>query len=201
MDLDLDIGSLIGRKPTKLAAEVTRELAKDDLQLLTEERGVQPVAIKRLTARHHSLARSLAAGVTQGEAAIINGYTDSRVSILMKDPTFRELYEFYKRDKDAAYIGMHEQLAGLAQDAIEELRDRMEDDPADFSKSMLMDIIVRTADRTGHGPATTNNSNMTLNVNVAERLGAARKRVADAKIVDITPKGDDDGGSANKRTT
>jgi len=185
MDLDLDIGSLIGRKPREIAAEVVGELRESDLALLTEERGIKPQAIARLTHRHHSLARSLASGLKACDAAIICGYTESRVSILMKDPTFVELYEFYKRDTDQAYIDMHEQLAGLSQDAIDELRFRLEETPEDFSKAMLLEIITKGADRTGHGPATTSNQNLNLNVNVAERLGAARQRVAAAKVIDV----------------
>jgi len=191
MELDLrELGltdTLRGRKKLELTAEVVGELEAADLVLLSEERGIKPQGLKRLTTRHHALARGLASGLSDPDVAHINGYTPSRVSVLKGDPAFKELVEHYKKNVEAEYLDMHDQLAGLSQDAIQELRGRLEDAPADFSKQMLLDIVTKGADRVGHGPSTTTNTN--VNVNIAERLGNARKRIAAAKeLIDITPE-------------
>ena len=50
--------------------------------------------IKRLTHRHHNLARTLASGVKPGDAAIMCGYSPCRGFILQTTPAFNRLGHF-----------------------------------------------------------------------------------------------------------
>lgn len=188
MDLSLELAPprTRGRAPAHIEIEGTRPLRPDDLVLLGEEKGSTLNPIKRLSERHHALAKAIASGVKPGEAGIICGYSNSRVSILQADPSFKELVKFYTEQKDAQYLEMHERIAGLSVDALEELRERLEEDPDSFSNGLLLDLVTKMADRSGNGPSTTSTQNVNVNVNLADRLQAARERVAKSREIEGT---------------
>lgn len=177
MDLDTEIFRTRGRASRPVGAEVVRELDRADLTLLGDEKGSRPPALKRLSERRHALARNLAGGMSPSEAAIICGYCLSRVSILQDDPAFKELLQFYRADVEAQYRDLHVRLSGLALDAADELTTRLEETPEDISIGQLLEITKMGADRTGFGPQSSS-TNVNLNVDLAGRLEAARKRVA-----------------------
>lgn len=152
-----------------------RPLVQADLVLLQSEKGSTTPPLKRLRDRHHALARLLAAGRTPGEAAVICAYDPSRVSILQNDPAFRELVAFYREKVVEAYGDMHEQLAGMSMDAVVLIRERMEDQGDAIGLTTLVELAKMGADRTGHGPKST--SDVNVNVNLASRLEEARKRL------------------------
>lgn len=186
MDLDLPLIRTIGRVQRKLVAVEGRELNEADLALLDVERGIEPQPLKRLSERHHALARLLAQGTSPGEAAIVTGLTVSRVSILKSDPAFLELVEFYKEKVDLAYSDMHSTLAGLSLDAAITLRERLEETPEDISIGQLLEITKLGADRTGFGPKSTQDVN--VNVGLAQKMQEARERAAARRnAIDLTP--------------
>lgn len=175
--------------------EVVRELTTDDLKALTEVRGDQESVplVERLRARHHSLARALARGLTNWEASHITGYSPSRVSILKGDPAFQELVRHYKKMIDAELVDLATVLADGAADAMHVLQDRLEINPESFSNGDLMQYARMNLDRAGFGPQT--NTNTKVEINMGDRLKAARnrhdkfKRLRDeSNIVDVTPK-------------
>lgn len=173
----------MGRATKPLSAVQVRELDDVDVALLGEEKGSRAPALKRLSERHHALARCLASGMEPGDAAITCGYVASRVSILQADPAFQELLAFYRQDVNTKYLDMHGVLAGLSQDAAMELRERLEDDiqsdDKKISMTQLMELTKLGADRTGFGPQS---SQVNVNVDLAGRLQAARERVAMRRI-------------------
>lgn len=176
----------VGRSAVSVDVEVVREITEDDLMLLEEPRpkSTAPV-VKQLRERHHALARLLAAGIPHWEAAAITGYEPSRVSILRRDPAFQNLISFYTEKKDAAFADVHANLNGLTVDALSVIRERLEENPDDFSNHELRELVKVGADRSGHGPT---NTNIQVNVGLAQRLEAARKRVIEARAIDITPE-------------
>lgn len=184
MDLELEIG-----QPTRareLSWTVVRPLTRADLALLEVDKGVKPQSlVKRLSQRHHGLARALASGLTPAQAGAATGYTSSRVSILQGDPAFQELVTFYQGEIDAKFVEVHELLAGVTTDALLELQERLEDAPDKFKVAELLEITKMGADRTGNGP--TSKQEVNVNVNLAQRLEQARKRVAD-RMIDVTPE-------------
>lgn len=181
MDLSTEIFRTRGRAGKPVTASIVRELDGADLSLLQEEKGSAAPPIKRLSQRHHALARNLASGMAPGEAAVICGYSLSRVSILQDDPAFKELLAFYRADVTAQYRDLHVRLSGLALDAADELAQRLEDSPGDVSIGQLMEITKMGADRTGFGPQTSQ-TNLNVNIDLASRLEAARKRVRERVI-------------------
>lgn len=172
MDLDLP---LTGRKASPILAEVVRSLTEADVALLSTERGIQPSSIKKLTDSHHALARCLAEGMKDADAAAITGYTPSRISVLRDSPLFAELIEHYRANKDAAVADLHERMATLGLDLVETLRERLETEPEKIGTGLVLEALKTVADRTGHGPQS-KTTNVNLNVSLASRVAEGRKR-------------------------
>lgn len=147
-------GRTRGRRAAPLEAEKLRELRPADLALLDVEGrpAGSPKLLAKLGERHHSLARALAAGMKDGQAAIITGYCVSRISTLKVDPAFQGLLDFYRSNLDSTYADLHERMATLSLDAVNRLQELMEEDPDSLSPSLTLDIVKALADRTGHGP-------------------------------------------------
>ena len=190
LNLDLTVSGLRGRKKVPIVVEDSGELEPADLAALAAERGLKAPALKRLSDRHHALARDLAMGVKPGVAGITHGYNANRVSMLLADNSFKELVEHYRQLPDAHYADVAERLAGMSVDAIEELRRRLEEEPEELGTNQLVEITKLGADRTGYGPQSAS-LNVHVHSGLAEKLEAARKRVA--KMRDITPKETQDG--------
>lgn len=149
-DLGLNIVNLAGPgRPAKpLEAEIVRPLEIADLELaaVTERRSAPP-PLKRITDRHHALARLLAAGTPEGEAALILNYDPSRISILKNSPAFQELLALYRAEVDREFATTLDHMAGLSRDALLELRERLEEDPDKFSNRELLSITTDLIDR------------------------------------------------------
>ncbi len=184
--LDLTLAEL-GHRPSKpLNVGEPVALQESDIMLLSEDRGTQAPPIKKLRERHHSLARMLADGMKDGDAAIACGFSASRVSILKGDPAFQELVAFYRERRAERYYDGHKAMAELHLDTVMELTDRLEEKPEDFSLGHLMELAKLTADRTGLGVST--KTNVDVRVGLADRLTSARERVL--RMRDVTPAGE-----------
>lgn len=188
MGLQIDIGDLVGpgRRKLPLEAEYVRELSDADLGILAvTDRETIPAPIKRITERHHMVARLLAAGTSPGEVSALTGYDNSRISVLQNSPAMQELIALYRAEVNTQFAHTLDHLAGLSKDAILELRLRLEEEPEEFSVKELKDVAELALDRTGYGKATTVNSN--VNVSLAARLETARARakaISHGQIID-----------------
>lgn len=172
MDLDFP---LIGQKERPVLAEAVRPLTEADVAMLATERSIQPSAIKRLTAGHHSLARCLALGMKDVEAAAITGYTPSRISVLRDSPLFAELIAHYTSQADSAVADVQKQLLDLALTGINEIQQRLEDEPEKISTGIVNEITKSALDRAGFGPQS-KTTNLNVNVSLAERVAEGRRR-------------------------
>jgi hypothetical protein len=157
-----------------------RPITDDDLPELEKPRASQAPAIKRIGARHHALAKMLAQGIGPGEAAARCGYAISRVSILQDDTLFKELVKHYRSLVEIAFVEVQEKLAGIASDALDELSERLENEPGEFANDELMSLVKMGADRTGNGPSST--VKQQVNISIASRLDAARDRLRTIRI-------------------
>lgn len=192
MDLELDITALStpGRRPVALDATVIRDLRPADFILLTENRSTQPAELKRVTERHHAIARLLASGMKSGEVAATLGITLNRISILKNSPAFAELLALYVDTKDLEFAEVASRMAGVSKDALNLIQDRLEDDPDTFTHKELREVATAFADRTGHGP-TAKSVAVSINATMGDRLEAARNRAKAAALgttIDITPE-------------
>lgn len=157
------------------AAVISRELTEDDIASLEKiDRGSKAPTVKALRQRHHKLARALAEGMPEIEAAIHCDYSLSRVSILKSDPAFMELIQFYMQRVNVQYEEFHAKLATLGDTAVSVLIERVEDDPDAIETSELRKLAEFASDRTGYGP--TKNVDANVTIGFAARLEAARAR-------------------------
>lgn len=182
MGLDL---RTTGRAKKAFSAEVERELGLEDVASLLEEKGVAAPQIVQLRERHHALARLIAEGKKPGEAAILCRYSQSRMSVLLADPAFRELVAHYAELVNEEFVDFQGKLAELALDAALILQSRMEDKPDELSDALVLQIIQVGADRTGHGPSQKVEHNH--KIGLADRLNSARSRI-ETTFKDITPQ-------------
>lgn len=149
LQLNIDQALRSGRRPAVLDYEVVREVNEADIELLaTKELGEAAPPLKRITDRHHSLARLLASGTPENEAAAIVNYDLSRVSILKASPAFQELIALYRKEVNAQFATTLDHMAGLSRDALLELRDRLENEPEKFTANELRALVTEMVDRT-----------------------------------------------------
>jgi len=153
-----DLLSELGLNDTPSGPPVTKEplyvrdLTADDIKSLSTRAayGSQPgTLIQKLRAPHHTLARLVAEGKSHPECSVITGYGVEYVSMLERDPAFRELVAYYKEQVSAAYINVHERLAVLGATAMEILQERLTDDKQveKMSVGALREIMNDALDR------------------------------------------------------
>lgn len=186
MTLGLEISPRImgGTPSLPLTHSFVRNLREEDIPLLDEvgaRAPAQKTSLKRITDRHHALARLLAQGLPVGEAAISLGYDPHRASILKADPAFQELIRFYRTSLTREQRTNFERLTGLAADAADVLSERLEETPEKVSTDALISIVKLGADRTGLGPTSTQVA-VNLNANLADRMKRAREAAQSGQI-------------------
>lgn len=185
MDLELDLGLSPSPRAGRQAAQVTVEYERELTPVDLAQPAVRPQkasSIKSLRDGHHALARVLATGSSEAEASLVTGYSGSRISILKADPQFQELLEFYRSQSTEVVADLRARMASMGLDALAELRERLEENPDDFSSALLKDIVKEMADRTGHAPQRGPTSVTQVNVQLGERMARARERVEQAAI-------------------
>lgn len=174
-----------GRASVPVEVDFVRELVEADLSLLASDRGIKPPTIAKLRDRHHSLARCLAGGMSNVEASAITGYSPSRISILISDPTFKELLTFYKEHEDSAHAEFSKRATMVTLTALDNLQEQVEDEANPLSVDQNLTIIKTLADRTGHAPVS-RSVNTNVNLEFGSRMAAARQRLAQRKAVEQT---------------
>lgn len=137
--------------------------------------GVLSPDLKRIRLTHHRLAQFLASGTPNVVAARLCNMDPGRVNRLMADPAFAELLAYYKDAVEEEWRGFVEIAADLSIDLLSELQYKLDTNPDQFSPAQLLDAIRTVADRSGNAPVQrTQNTN--INVNLGDRMKAARER-------------------------
>lgn len=168
--LRLNLGA--GRTAKQLSAVVLRELALEDLiSLGTTEAAIKAPPIKELRAQHHAIAKLLANGNKTGEVSAILGIGASRISVLQADPAFQDLLSYYEDLSREEYVrhsaDMAAMLHSLGADSIGILHERLVEKPETFSVKELKEIVSMAADRSGFGPTSTVNANVSHSIDEA----------------------------------
>ncbi len=178
LDLGLDLGRIgPGRQRKDPEPEFVRELSEADLRMPAKQVTKAPL-VKELRDRHHALARVLATGSSEADASRIVGYTPSRISILKADPQFRELVEFYRGTATEVIADFRERMALVGLTATALLGERLEDQPEEVGTGLLNDIVKTMADRTGHAPQKGPTAQVSIHVELQDRMQRARERLA-----------------------
>lgn len=178
LDLGLDLGRVgPGRQAKQITASFLRELEPADL-LIPASAVQKAPQVTQLRDRHHALARVLATGTSEGEASVVTGYSLSRISILKADPQFQELVAFYRETALEVVADFRQRMAMVGITATEVLSERLEDSPDEVPTGLLNDIVKTMADRTGHAPAKGPTAQVSIHVDLQDRMERARARLA-----------------------
>lgn len=151
-DLEVETGQG-ARFRTEPYVAYERDLSVADLEARRNSAvAAPPRTLVRIHASHHSLARCLAAGMRPGQAALVTGYSLSRISILQRDPAFQALCADYTAEAKSIFADLAERMHDISLDAIELLHERIHEKPGELTIPVLLEIVKAFADRTGHGP-------------------------------------------------
>lgn len=187
-----------GRTMSPLELEIISSISEEDLLNRSEGALVSSEAptLSRIRGIHHEIARLLASGLKPADVSAATGYSLSRISILQKDPSFRELLSFYEAKSDEVFVDVRKRMAVLGLDAASELADRLENKPETLSNSQLIEITKASLDRAGFSPVT-----KTVNVGVqisSDELEALRNsKNSSVKVLDVMPEDYTEVGDSN----
>lgn len=151
--MELLEGRIGGRPSVQFHAEVVRDLDDNDLLLrrvTSVDSEIRPIV--KLRYQHHKLAQMLASGFKPGEASLQTGYSLSRISILQRDPAFRELLAHYEKNNIQVMTDLQTRMAGFATDVLDELQDRLEIKPDEMTNRELIEAAKIANDRGGNSP-------------------------------------------------
>ena len=198
MSLDEVVANAIGEPPTRmpvlgrgrksagenLVVVDTWEAEDEDiLRLASTPVGATTPAILKIRDSHHSLARTLASGIPHFAASKITGFAPSRISVLLKMPAFQELMSYYRDRQEEIWVDMQERLKSLSTDTIEEIHERLHEEPEKFTNTQLLELLKATADRSGNGPTTTQR-NVNVNLSGSELADLKAEAAGQAKVFD-----------------
>lgn len=144
-----------------------------------EEGEVAPAAKPRqlmvLRDSHQHAARLVARGLRDEEICHITGYTLSRLSTLKRDPSFQELVARYRFESADVAADLEARYLGIANDFAQHIHEKLLDEPDEVSPAFALEVFKTFADRGGMSPVS-RSVNKNLNLNIGERLDAARRR-------------------------
>jgi hypothetical protein len=179
-ELDILVDEVMGQggRVYGTTAIKVRDLEEKDIESLWHLRDgdlkTPTHTVTKIRHAHHALARLVAEGRKFPEIAAITGYSPTYISLMQVDPAFKNLVDYYKTNIQEVFISVHERMASLSMLAAEELQERLTEAPEEFSRRELLEVVEKTADRTGFGPRTTQ---VNVNLDLADRLQKARSRV------------------------
>lgn len=166
-----------GRRPTlQITACYKRDLNQSDIRALWDlpNGALESTTgtLVKLRFQHHALARLIAEGRPDTESSLITGYDPARISILKRDPAFSSLVQYYKEQVKEVFVNVHERLAALGLNTVEELMQRLDETPDSFTNRELMELAALGLDRSGVGPSSRvdHNHKHSLSPDVLQRL-------------------------------
>lgn len=174
-----------GRKLSSLELEILGPIDPQDL--IAREEGGLPTSeaptIAKLRGIHHEIAQLLAQGLSETEVSAITSYSLSRISILKRDPSFKDLVAFYQKQKTEQFADVQKRLATLSLDAIGEIQERLAEKPDSISTSQLIELSKVTLDRAGYSPvAKSQNISVSMSAEELRELRQAANR-GDVEVV------------------
>lgn len=181
-----------GRVPRRVKWEVVRRLrVPDDLPLLLERTPRQKQTLKTIRHTHHQLARLVATGVPDSEASLITGYSPSYISMVKKDPSFAGLLDYYHEQREQIFIDVVERMRGLGLSTLDEIQNRLEEEPEEWSRRELMELaeLMLVKPAAARTPLQTTVGVAPVSVNVKFVTAEPRELpMIEGKVIDHQPK-------------
>ena len=167
------------RNPNSPKVLALRPLVPADLESLRKPSA--GIRINKIRESHHNIARLAAAGLKQIDIAARLGYTQTRISLLLKDPSMVELVASYRAQVTEAW---REQVDQMSEYAISNMltsermiSERLEDiEEGEAEPLPIRELIALTSDRMdrfGYGKKETR---LNINADFGKKLEAAITR-------------------------
>lgn len=158
---------LVGRRnKVPLSAAITGEVTIEDLRG-REEINAPPPVLKIIRTSHHRVARFLAEGMSPVQVSVITGYSIDRIYGLKMDTVFKGLLAHYEKMTQDYITDTAGMVLDLANDAMGELSNRLEEDADSFTVKELTELSKVTLDRSGHSPVQRSEN---ININCSAEL-------------------------------
>ncbi len=134
--------------------------------------------LKAIRNTHHRLAACLASGkMNDITAAKVCNYHPQRVSQLKRDPAFMNLIAHYETTRDNEFTEFASAASELATDMLGALQQMLDENPEKFGPGHLMDAIRLLGPGAGLVAPVTKTQNLNVNVDMGDRMLAARERL------------------------
>jgi len=140
--------------------------------------------VASLRARHHSVARLLAAGMPEGTVADLTGFDLSYLSTLKNNPSMIELINHYRAPNNAVVEVIAERLRTVGHAALEKLAEEI----PNMDHHALIATAKLGVDRSGNGPMSKvahEHTHILDPTKIAALAESARRTNAD-RIVDVS---------------
>lgn len=125
-----------------LEATVIRGLTAEDVLAAAEGQALEgPTSLGSIRYAHHRIAQLLCDGTPGVKVALLTGYSPGYITRLQADPVFRELLAYYAGQAEAVHVDSLERLKQLGLSAMDELQERLELKPEEFTKKDLIEIV------------------------------------------------------------
>ncbi len=162
--------------------QAVREISEFEHRAVQQvQTGLSPIpTIGTLRARHHKLARLIAAGTTQREAAKILGMSEVTVSLLKRSPQFANLLLHYMGREDDEALGIRELLKETALDALLRVSEKLEASVEEIPLKDLQTVAASLLDRAGFSPVM---KTVSANIGVSREDLEEMKRASSASVV------------------
>lgn len=150
-----------------------------EIRPLTETEAAEPATnqvaqLTHLRDSHHAAARLLAMGERDMRVCQMTGYAPARLAGLKRDPLFQELIAHYRHAEDEGWTEFTSRAEQVARDLLQSIHDDVLDQPyIPLDKKVKAFEVI--ADRAGFAPIQ-RSINKNLNVSIAERMDAARRK-------------------------
>jgi hypothetical protein len=164
-------------------AKIAPPAPRADEEMLPGVREVTTIA--RLRHSHHLLARALAEGRSDVQAAAISGYAPSTVSALKRDPAFQELLAHYRSQVDDIFAAVQDRLGALGLSFLDELQHRLETNPESFKVGQLLAMATALLDRSvapSKGMKAAGNASAPTAIAVNIRFAGAEPKVIEGSV-------------------
>jgi len=140
--------------------------------------------VASLRARHHSVARLLAAGMPEGTVADLTGFDNAYISVLKNNPSMIELVNHYRAPNNAVVEVIAERLRTVGHAALERLAEEM----PELDHQALIAVAKLGVDRSGNGPMSkvAHEHTHILDPTKIAALAESARRTNAERIVDVS---------------
>jgi hypothetical protein len=186
-----ELGNALGPKVPAVTVTVEEVLLPEHIAEYLGACGKMTTTVKSdekdvasLRARHHSVARLLAAGMPEGTVADLTNFDAGYISVLKNNPSMIELINHYRAPNNAVVEVIAERLRTVGHAALEKLAEEI----PNMDHHALIATAKLGVDRSGNGPMSKvahEHTHILDPVKVAALAESAR-RVNAERIVDVS---------------